>query len=294
MEEARATNPRIFVSYSRKDSAPARKLINAFAEMGYDVWVDWEDIPPAARWMDKIEEGIEKSDAFIFLISPDSIKSEVCNVELDHAADPKYNKRIIPIVLRDVPAKKTNNNIRQLNWIFMREEDDFEVGLKKFRDALELDFSWVAEHNKLLEKTLDWHHGKTTSLLLRGNELQRVQMVVEDAKDKKPKLTDLQKMFLDASAKNERRRYILWGIVSVVITVLVGLTTFASSSVILPRRTRNVQPKMRWLPTSRGPLLKGTKRLRAVTNRRQGLHSRRLRNRGRSQKNNERLRRNSG
>lgn len=227
METATPMKAKIFVSYSRKDSVPARKLIDAFKEMGYDVWVDWEDIPPAARWMDKIEEGIEKSDAFIFLISPDSIKSEVCNVEIDHAADPKYNKRIIPIVLRDVTAKETNNNIRQLNWIFIREPGEFKPGLEKFREALEVDFAWVAQHNKLLEKTLDWHHGKSNSLLLRGNELRRVQKLVEDAKNKKPKLTDLQKMFLAESAKNETRRLILLGIVSAVIAVLAGLTTFA-------------------------------------------------------------------
>ncbi len=115
MEEVKEAGmkARIFVSYSRKDSVAARKLINAFKEMKYDVWVDWEDIPPATRWMDQIEEGIEKSDAFIFFISPASIASEVCNIEINHAA--KYNKRIIPIVLKDVAANETNDNIRQVN-----------------------------------------------------------------------------------------------------------------------------------------------------------------------------------
>jgi WD40 repeat protein len=224
-EKKEGMKARIFVSYSRKDSIPARKLINAFKEMKYDVWVDWEDIPPAARWMDKIKEGIERSDAFIFLISPASIKSEVCNVEIEHAA--KYNKRIVPIVLKDVPAKETNNNIRQLNWIFIRKADEFKPGLERFRDAMELDFEWVAEHNKLLEKTLDWHHRKTDDYLLRGAELRRVQSAVETAKNKQPKLTDLQKMFLDASAKSEQRRITRGIMIAAVIAVLAGLTIFA-------------------------------------------------------------------
>ena len=220
---------KIFVSYSRKDSKAARKLIDAFKEMGYDVWVDWEDIPPAANWMDQIEEGIEKSDAFVFLISPDSIASEVCNVEINHAADPKYNKRIIPIVLRDVIAKETNNNIRQLNWIFMRKEDDFKKGLARFRDALELDFEWVAEHNNLLEKTLDWHHGKTTSLLLRGKELRRVRGVVNAAKGKEPGLTKLQETFLDASVNAERRRILLGIVIAITLIALAGLSYTAAA-----------------------------------------------------------------
>jgi len=216
---------KIFVSYSRKDSAAARKLIDAFEKMDYDVWVDWEDIPPATHWMEQIEAGIEKSDAFVFFISPDSIASEVCNVELEHAA--KYNKRIIPIVLRQVDAKTTSNTIRELNWIFMDEKGKIEKGLGLFKDAMELDFEWVAEHNKLLEKTLDWHHGKTTSLLLRGNELRRVRSVVAGATDKEPKLTSLQETFLDSSVKNERRTYLLLGVVAAVIAVLAGLTIFA-------------------------------------------------------------------
>lgn len=216
---------RIFVSYSRKDSVAARKLIDAFKEMKYDVWVDWEDIPPATDWMDQIEVGIEKSDAFIFFISPDSIASEVCNVEINHAA--KYNKRIIPIVLRQVVAKETNNNIRKLNWIFVREEDDLEKGLNRFRDAMDLDFAWVAEHTKLLEKTLDWHLGKSTSLLLRGGELRRVRLLVEGVKSREPKLTPLQQTFLETSITNERRTYFLLGLVTAVVAVLVGLTFFA-------------------------------------------------------------------
>lgn len=216
---------RIFVSYSRKDSVAARKLIDAFKEMKYDVWVDWEDIPPATDWMDQIEVGIEKSDAFIFFISPDSIASEVCNVEINHAA--KYNKRIIPIVLRQVVAKEANNNIRKLNWIFLREEDELEKGLNRFRDAMDLDFTWVAEHTKLLEKTLDWHHGKSTSLLLRGGELRRVRLLVESVKSREPKLTPLQQTFLETSIKNERRTYFLLGLVTAVVAVLAGLTFFA-------------------------------------------------------------------
>ena len=77
---------KLFVSYSRKDSVAARKLIEAFKSIEQDVWVDWESIPPAVDWLEQIFRGIEESDAFIFLISPDSIASEVCKVEINRAA----------------------------------------------------------------------------------------------------------------------------------------------------------------------------------------------------------------
>ena len=96
---------KLFVSYSRKDSVAARKLIEAFRSIQQEVWVDWESIPPAVDWLEQIFRGIEEADAFIFLISPDSIASEVCKVEIARAA--LNNKRIIPIVLRDVNPSTT-------------------------------------------------------------------------------------------------------------------------------------------------------------------------------------------
>src|SRR6266542_4170606 len=102
---------KLFVSYSRKDSIIARKLIDALKDLQQDVWVDWEDIPPAVDWLEQIFRGIEGSDAFIFLVSPDSIASDVCNVEIGRAK--LNNKRIIPVVLRDVAPQPTNEIIRK-------------------------------------------------------------------------------------------------------------------------------------------------------------------------------------
>jgi WD40 repeat protein len=216
---------KIFVSYSRKDKERARVIISAFEKMEYDVWVDWEDIPPATDWLDQIKRGIEGSDTVVFFLSPDSAVSEVCNIEVNHAF--KYNKRIIPIVLRDTPAQEVNPVIRRLNWIHLREQDDFETGLENFRNAMELDFEWVASHNRLLGKALEWHHGKETSLLLHGGELRRVLKQVQDAQGKEPQLTPLQKMFLEYSVKNEKRKQVFWTVVSAVIVVLAALTSFA-------------------------------------------------------------------
>src|SRR5215208_4179190 len=107
---------KLFVSYSRRDSVAAQRLIEAFRAIDQDVWVDWESIPPAVDWLEQIFRGIEESDAFIFMISPDSIASEVCKVEINRAA--QNNKRIIPIVVRDVNAHDTLESIRKLNWTY--------------------------------------------------------------------------------------------------------------------------------------------------------------------------------
>ena len=73
-----AERPDLFVSYSRHDVAFVHELAEALRERGKDAWVDWEDIPPTADWRSKVDAGIESSKAFVFVISPDAITSDVC------------------------------------------------------------------------------------------------------------------------------------------------------------------------------------------------------------------------
>src|SRR6266540_3882634 len=195
---------KLFVSYSRKDSVAARKLIEAFKSMEQEVWVDWESIPPAVDWLEQIFRGIEEADAFIFLISPASIASEVCKVEIGRAA--LNNKRIIPIVLRDVDPKDTLESIRKLNWTFIREKDNFEEGLAKVKTAIELDLDWLEEHRRLQVRALEWHRKKDISLLLRGRDLRNAQHMVETYTSKDPTPTELQRKYIDHSLKTERNR----------------------------------------------------------------------------------------
>ena len=228
---------KIFVSYSRKDSETARKIIHALKELGEDVWVDWEDIPPATDWLLQIFRGIEASDAFIFLISPDSTTSEVCKVEVGHAA--KNSKRIIPVVLRHVPPQETIDIIRKLNWTFVRDEDVFDDGVKRIKNAIELDFDWVEEHSRLQMRALDWDRRKESSLLLRGRDLWSARQKLATAEKKDPKPSDLQKTYILQSNRNERRNFIIWGLATFAIIALAFLsyTAFTQSKLA----TQNAQ-----------------------------------------------------
>jgi len=213
---------KLFVSYSRRDSVAARKLIEAFRSIEQDVWVDWESIPPAVDWLEQIFRGIEAADAFIFLISPDSIASEVCKVEINKAA--QNNKRIIPIVLRDVHPKDCHESISKLNWTFGRETDNFEECLAKVKTAIELDLDWLEEHRRLQVRALEWHRKKDTSLLLHGRDLRNAKRMVETATSKDPTPTDLQKTFILHSRRNERNRTLAWIATGITVFMLSVLT----------------------------------------------------------------------
>ncbi len=195
--------------------------------MEHDVWVDWEDIPPAVGWMEQIFRGIEGADAFIFLVSPDSVTSEVCNVEVGHAA--KNNKRIIPILVRDVDTKKieVNPTIGDLNWIMGRESDTYEETLIRVRTAIEQDIEWLEEHSRLQLRALDWHRKKENSLLLRGSDLRRAKKAVAEAEKKDPQPTPLQKTYISHSRRNEKRTWTLWGSTAIVAVLMTVISVYA-------------------------------------------------------------------
>ena len=77
--------PDIFVSYSRKDKAVVQTVVERLKADKRDVWVDWQDIPWTADWWQEISDGIEHSDNFVFVLSPASLSSLVCNFEVAHA-----------------------------------------------------------------------------------------------------------------------------------------------------------------------------------------------------------------
>ncbi|HJZ76837.1 MAG TPA: TIR domain-containing protein [Vicinamibacterales bacterium] len=91
--------PEIFISYSRIDRDFVEELRTRFTAVGRDPWVDVTDIPPTAKWRSEILSSIEQANAFVFVVSPDSIVSRECLRELAHAV--KHNKRIVPVVCRE-------------------------------------------------------------------------------------------------------------------------------------------------------------------------------------------------
>ncbi|MBN1563769.1 MAG: toll/interleukin-1 receptor domain-containing protein [Anaerolineae bacterium] len=169
----------LFISYSRRDEPFVRRLHDALAARQKDVWVDLEDIPSSSDWWDEIQAGIEASDAFIFVISPDSAQSEVCLREIRHAES--RNKRFIPVVWRKISDAVLEKNlppvIKKTNWIFFGEaEEEFDHALATLLVALATDLSYVHEHTRLWLRAISWqtaHHD--SSQLLRGNELKAAE-----------------------------------------------------------------------------------------------------------------------
>jgi WD40 repeat protein len=200
-----------FISYSRRDEAFVRRLFDALVGVDRDIWLDRENIPLTADWFEEIKSGIEESNAFIFVISPDSVQSEICRAELEHAV--ANNKRFVPLLYRDLvdEADKAalHPKVSSHNWVFFRESDGFEPAFEALADALDTDLNHVRIHTRILMRTIEWDRSDhDPSFLLRGSDLKSAEDWLAEAEGKEPDVTTLQKTFVQESrlAENRRRR----------------------------------------------------------------------------------------
>src|SRR5512134_1310628 len=137
-ESSNGSNGSVFISYSRKDKAFVQKLNNALDTAGVRTWVDWEGIELGSDWMNTISDAIQGNDAFLFVISPDSLKSKVCSDELELSL--KLNKKLIPILYRQ-PTKtsRMHEKIASTNWVYLRDQDNFDETIPKLVQSINTD-----------------------------------------------------------------------------------------------------------------------------------------------------------
>jgi WD40 repeat protein len=234
----------VFISYSRKDSDFVRRLFDALAAQKRDMWVDWEDIPRAANWIEEIYAGIESSNTFIFVTSANSLASEICHLEIERAI--QHNKRLIPVIYQDVKEKTIAGEwfekdwenraranwqaIKHLNWLFFREQDDFDTAFHDLIATLDTDLDYVKAHTRLLVRAREWEiNGHNRSYLLSGDDLRSAEEQLAESGGKEPKPTALQTHYILTSRQmtNLRQRNLLAGVsVALVVTGLLAILSF--------------------------------------------------------------------
>jgi WD40 repeat protein len=218
--------PDVFLSYSRRDSEFVRRLAVALQDRGKDVWVDVEGIRDAEIFPEALRLAVESSDAFVFVISPDSVRSQFCEQEVTRAAE--LNKRIIPLSRRPVDDQEVPEEVRVRNWI-PADDDGFQNTVDRLVKALNTDLDWERQHSRLTVKALEWEQaGRDRSFLLRGSDLSAAELWLAAGAGKDPGPTRLESEYLAvARAAAARRQRNLVAASLVVAAVSVALLVFA-------------------------------------------------------------------
>ncbi|MEW8693296.1 MAG: toll/interleukin-1 receptor domain-containing protein [Candidatus Thiodiazotropha endolucinida] len=217
----------VFISYAREDIDFIQDLRQGLLERERDVWVDLEGIYAGEEFWPSICSAIEGSDAFIFVISPESVTSEYCRREIEHAA--AHNKRILPILHRDTESAAIPQPAANRQWIFFRNNAEIDESFRSLIEAMDTDVDWVRTHTRLLVRSREWENNKhDNSYVLRGTDLRDAEEWLSRSAPLEPKPTPLQIHYITASRKSTiKRQRILLGTMTFGLIVSVTLAVLA-------------------------------------------------------------------
>ncbi|PSB26206.1 hypothetical protein C7B82_20520 [Stenomitos frigidus ULC18] len=224
----------VFISYSRKDIDFVRRLSEAIQVRQRDTWVDWASIAKGEKWWQEIQRGIEGTNTFAFVLSPDSVASKVCRDEIDHAVQCK--KRLVPIVFREGFAiADVHPALQEINWLFCRETDDFESALQSLLETIDTDLDYVKLHTRLLQRAIDWDNKqRDTGAVLRGQDLTEAQQWFQQGKTPRP--TELQVEYLQTSLAVQKADQVARRIVRAGFVGLGAIVAAAIGAVIVTQQ----------------------------------------------------------
>ena len=83
-----------FLSHKSKDKPLMKTFRNGLKFVGYQTWLDQDDMPVAARLQGALKVAIEKCDCFIAWLNEEFFKSDYCQAELLYARE--LGKIILP------------------------------------------------------------------------------------------------------------------------------------------------------------------------------------------------------
>lgn len=206
----------VFISYSRKDVEFARRLLNGLQSIGHDTWIDWESIGYSTEWWSEIQAGIVSANNFAFIISPNSLASRVCHLELAYALE--NGKRILPILYQPIDeqaiavawfgteweatARKNWDILKTIQWHSFNTAD-FDESFQQLIVALNADTAYIATHTRILTLANNWKtKNQSSNFLLKGEDLTLAQQWLANTKDKQPQPTELQRTYILASQQD--------------------------------------------------------------------------------------------
>jgi WD40 repeat protein len=238
----------VFISYSRRDKAFVQNLFELLEAHGHDTWVDWDDIEYAEDWWRKICAGIEAASNFVFVMTPESVRSKVCFDEVEFAVS--CNKRIIPVlrhdIVEDADQQRMHPALRRHNWLPLKDEAVTQDSLQVLLETIAHDPEHVQAHTRLLIRSREWERLEhNRSLLLRGDDLRQAEAWLTEAVDREPAPTHSHAEFIAASRIAERgRQRSLFAGVTVALMAAVGLALL-SFGLFRQSEERRVESELR-------------------------------------------------
>lgn len=147
------------------------------------------------------------ADVIIFIVSPSSVASRICDEEIAFARS--LGKRLVPILCNPFDFEKLPPRLAALN-IKISFAEEFDRPLKQLCDVLDTDIAWHRESTRIVSLSYRWQsNGKPKDQLLLGNELATAQTWAAIRPSNAPAIPDLVLEFLSSSAEKDKEDRLL-------------------------------------------------------------------------------------
>lgn len=129
--------PRVFISYAREDKKKVKKIYGMLQRAGLKPWMDILDINGGRKWRKMLQDEIQSSVIFIYILSQASVQRRgVCQRELKWAVDVAEEKMtedifIMPVIIDDIVMSEIPYELREYQIVDLREKDGM---IKLIRD----------------------------------------------------------------------------------------------------------------------------------------------------------------
>lgn len=200
----------VFISYSRADLAFADQLDAALDVCGFECTLDRQGISGGEDWKARLGSLLREAETVVFVLSPDSAKSEICNWEVEEAA--RFGKRIIPVICRPLDGQSAPPRLTDLNYIFFYPDpkapgSGFGSGLARLVTALNTDLDWLREHTRYLQRATEWDAGgRPANRLLSGIDIAEAKAWASRRPKDAPEPTALHLDYVRASEHEDATR----------------------------------------------------------------------------------------
>ncbi len=202
---------KVFISYSRTDIAFADELVAGLEyDGGFEVSIDRLAIHEGEDWKARLGALIAGADTVVFVLSPKSATSPVCQWEVEEAE--RLSKRILPVQAASLDGAKPPPQLAALNYVRFDPEGDgrprsFMSALAGLRRALNTDIAWLREHTRLLMRAREWDAaGRVENRLLSGSDIADAKAWLDRHPKDAPAPPERHRDFIAASEQAEAAR----------------------------------------------------------------------------------------
>ena len=91
---------KVFISYSQRDVAIARRIAAALRGEGLEVWLPESEILPGDNWAERVSEALNECDAMVAVLTSDTLEGSNVQFDMSYAlSHMSYRRRLFPVLV---------------------------------------------------------------------------------------------------------------------------------------------------------------------------------------------------